>query len=81
MPNIPVRFTRRARTNLRKFQRILESARKRDVNESDTSVIVKDMLSDLLGYDKYEEVTTELAIRGHVLRSRNQDEGAAPLSD
>lgn len=51
------------KTNLRKYQRVLESARKRDVNESDTSVIVKDMLSDLLGYDKYEEVTTELAIR------------------
>lgn len=64
MPNVPSRFIDRARTNLRKYQRILESARKRDVNESDTSVIVKDMLSDLLGYDKYEEVTTELAIRG-----------------
>jgi hypothetical protein len=63
MPNVPARFTDRAKTNLRKYQRILESARKRDVNESDTSVIVKDMLSDLLGYDKYEEVTTELAIR------------------
>lgn len=63
MPTVPTRFSDRARGNLRKYQRILESARKRDVNESDTSVIVKDMLSDVLGYDKYEEVTTELAIR------------------
>lgn len=63
MPTVPVRFSDRARPNLRKYQRILESARKRDVNESDTSVIVKDMLSDLLGYDKYEDVTTELSIR------------------
>ncbi|HYN82233.1 MAG TPA: hypothetical protein VES88_12075 [Gemmatimonadaceae bacterium] len=33
------------------------------MNESDTSVIVKDMLSDILGYDKYEDITTEVAIR------------------
>lgn len=63
MPNVPVRFSERARSALRRFQRVLESARKRDVNESDTSVIVKDMLSDLLGYDKYEDVTTEVAVR------------------
>jgi hypothetical protein len=63
MANISARFADRAKTALRKYQRVLESARKRDVNESDTSVIVKDMLSDLLGYDKYEDVTTEVAVR------------------
>jgi hypothetical protein len=61
--SISARFADRAKTALRKYQRVLESARKRDVNESDTSVIVKDMLSDLLGYDKYEDVTTEVAVR------------------
>lgn len=63
MPAVPSRFAERSKTALRKYQRVLESARKRDVNESDTSVIVKDMLSDVLGYDKYEDVTTELAVR------------------
>jgi len=63
MPSVPVRFDTRAKSALRKYQRILDSARKRDVNESDTSVIVKDMLSDILGYDKYEDITTEVAIR------------------
>lgn len=63
MTLVPSRFEVRAKTGLRKYQRILESARKRDVNESDTSVIVKDMLSDILGYDKYEDITTEVAIR------------------
>ena len=63
MASVPSRFSERAKSALRRYQRVLESARKRDVNESDTSVIVKDMLSDVLGYDKYEDVTTELAVR------------------
>lgn len=63
MAPIPKRFTDRAKPALRRFQKILESARKRDVNESDTSVIVSDMLTDLLGWDKYEDVTTELSVR------------------
>jgi predicted type IV restriction endonuclease len=63
MAKIPARFADRAKAGIRRYQRILESARKRDVNESDTSVIVKDMLSEILGYDKYEDITTEVAIR------------------
>lgn len=61
--SIPKRFVDRAKPALRRYQKILESARKRDVNESDTSVIVSDMLTDLLGWDKYEDVTTELSVR------------------
>lgn len=57
------RFVDRARPALRRYQKVLESARKRDVNESDTSVIVSDILTDVLGYDKYQEVTTELSVR------------------
>ena len=57
------RFVDRAKPALCRYQKILESARRRDVNESDTSVIVSDILTDVLGYDKYEEVTTELSVR------------------
>jgi hypothetical protein len=57
------RFLARARGNLRKYQKALESARSRDVGESDTCVIISDFLADVLGYDKYSEVTTEFAIR------------------
>lgn len=57
------RFLDRAKTNIRRYQKILESARSRDVNESDTVVVVTDFLSDVLGYDKYEDVTTEFAVR------------------
>ena len=60
---IPKRFVDRAKGELRRYQKILTSARTRDVNESDTVVIVADFLSDVLGYDKYEEITTEFAIR------------------
>jgi predicted type IV restriction endonuclease len=60
---ISKRFIDRARPALRKYQRILESARVRDVGESDTAMIVSDFLTDVLGYDKYKDVTTEFAIR------------------
>ena len=64
MAQIPVRVAERLATGLKRFQPILQSARTRDVNESDTSIIVTDTLSDLLGYDKYSEVTREHCIRG-----------------
>ncbi|MHB1326690.1 MAG: type I restriction enzyme HsdR N-terminal domain-containing protein [Gemmatimonadales bacterium] len=57
------RFLDRAKTHLRRYQKILESARARDVNESDTVVIVSDFLADVLGYDKYADLTTEFCIR------------------
>jgi hypothetical protein len=33
------------------------------VNESDTVVIVTDFLAEVLGYDKYAEITTEFSVR------------------
>jgi len=49
---------------LKRYQEILDGAKKRDVSESDTVVIVGDMLADILGYEKYVEVSTEFAVRG-----------------
>ena len=57
------RFVDRARPALRKYQKVLESATARDVGESDTALIVSDILTDVLGYDKYQDVTTEFAVR------------------
>ena len=62
--NIPARAADRLSTGLKRFAPILAAARSRDVNESDTSMIVTDMLAEIYGYDKYSEVTRELAIRG-----------------
>ena len=41
----------------------MTEAKNRDINESDTVVIVADMLADIFGYKKYIEITTEFAIR------------------
>ena len=57
------RFLDRAKANLRRYQKVLESARARDVGESDTCVVISDFLADVLGYDKYSEVTTEFAVK------------------
>ncbi|OIP95327.1 restriction endonuclease subunit R [Candidatus Wirthbacteria bacterium CG2_30_54_11] len=61
---VNAKITARLTERLKRFQPILSSAKARDINESDTVVIVTDILSDLLGYDKYSEITTEHSIRG-----------------
>jgi hypothetical protein len=64
MAAVPKRVAERLAAGLKRYQPILDSARARDVNESDTSMIVSDMLADVFGYDKYTEITRELCIRG-----------------
>jgi hypothetical protein len=61
---IPARVSERLAAGVKRFQPILSSAKSRDVNESDTSMIVADLLAEIFGYDKYSEVTRELCIRG-----------------
>lgn len=64
MPNVPSKVSDRISTCLKRFQPILQSAKTRDVNESDTVIIVTDILSEVFGYDKYAEITSEHAIKG-----------------
>jgi hypothetical protein len=64
MAAVPKRVAERLTAGLKRYQPILDSAKARDVNESDTSMIVSDMLADVFGYDKYNEITRELCIRG-----------------
>jgi hypothetical protein len=49
---------------LKKFQPLVSSAKSRDINESDTVVLLIGILADALGYDRYSEITTEKAIKG-----------------
>ena len=49
MPRIPQKVARRLSLGLKQFQPILESAKSRDLNESDTVVIVTDILSEIFG--------------------------------
>ena len=64
MAAIPARVANRMGAGLKRFQPILAAARTRDVNESDTVVIVTDLLQEIFGYDKYSEITSEHMIRG-----------------
>lgn len=61
---IPAKVSSRITQQLKKYQAVISDARKRDVNESDTALIVADVLADVLGYKKIEEITSEHAIRG-----------------
>lgn len=64
MITVPKKVTDRLSRQIGRFQKVLRSARGRDVNESDTVTIITDMLADVFGFDKYAEVTSEQAIRG-----------------
>ena len=60
----PKRVADRLEKSVAKFQQVLQDAKNRDVSESNTALIISDMLAELFGYDKYLEVTSELEIKG-----------------
>lgn len=64
MSKLNTKLTERLVSGVKRFQPILSSAKARDVNESDTVIIITDMLYYIFGYDKYSEITSEHAIRG-----------------
>ncbi|MDG4477070.1 type I restriction enzyme HsdR N-terminal domain-containing protein [Thiovibrio frasassiensis] len=64
MATIPKRAEDRIKAGIKAFAKVIEGAKARDVNESDTVTIVVDMLSTICGYDKYTEITSEYVIRG-----------------
>lgn len=49
---------------IKRFSKPLQDLVQRDANEGDTRLLVTDFLCDGLGYDKYEDLTTEFAVRG-----------------
>jgi len=62
--SMPKRVSDRLTRSVGKFQQVLKIAKDRDVNESDTVSIIKDMLAEVFGYDKYIDITSEFAVRG-----------------
>ena len=64
MSKVPAVTLKRLNSAVPKFKKILEQAKERDVNESDTVTIVTDMLEEIFGFDKYSEITREFAIQG-----------------
>ncbi len=49
---------------LKRYQPIVRKLAERDISEADTVTVIKDMLADIFGYDKYAELTSEQQIRG-----------------
>lgn len=49
---------------LKRYQPIVRKLAERDISEADTVTVIKDMLTDIFGYDKYTELTSEQQIRG-----------------
>jgi predicted type IV restriction endonuclease len=61
---VPDKLAEPIKKGIGKYSKILDQAIKRNINESDTSNLVYDMLGEVLGYDKFLEITTEYRIRG-----------------
>jgi hypothetical protein len=61
---VPKKVEERIKKYLPKFQKVLESAKLRDINESDTVQLITDMLEEVFGFAKFVEITSELQIRG-----------------
>jgi hypothetical protein len=64
MAKIPKKFSDRVAQRLKHYQGITAAQRTRDVSEADTVTVIKDILADIFGYDKYSELTSEQQIRG-----------------
>jgi hypothetical protein len=54
----------RVKVAVRRFARPLTDLTARDANEGDTRLLVTDFLCGGLGYDKYEDLTTEYQVKG-----------------
>ena len=63
MAKIPSKVESRIKDALRRFQPVVEQAKSRDIGEADTSTLVKDILAEVFGYDKYSEITAEYQIK------------------
>jgi hypothetical protein len=61
---ISKRSAERAVSGLKRLLPIIEQQKTRDVSEADTVTLVKDVMAEAFGFDKYTELTSEHAIRG-----------------
>jgi hypothetical protein len=64
MLKIPKKTAENLQQKIKKFQPIVTGIKARDVSEADTVTVIKDILAELFGYDKYLELTSEQQIRG-----------------
>lgn len=79
MITISAKIKDRISAGIKKFQPIITKAQAADINESDTVTIITDMLCDIFGYDKYENVTSEFAIKKTFCDLAIKLDGKVPL--
>ncbi len=75
MVKIPHKIQERIKAALRRFKPLLNAARERDAGRADTSTLALDLLSELFGYDRYSEITSELDNKESVFDFSIQTEG------
>lgn len=63
MATISAKVKTRLIEGIKRFKPIVTRAKDKDVNESDTVAIIMDILSEVFGYDKYSDITSEFAIK------------------
>ena len=59
--NIPKRVCDRLVSGMKQMRPIIEQQKTRDVSEADTVTLVKDLLAEIFGFDKWAELTGEHA--------------------
>lgn len=64
MLKIPKKVVERFAGALKGYQAVVADLKARDVSEADTVTVVKDILADVFGFNKYVELTSEQQIRG-----------------
>lgn len=64
MPKWEQQARERIQTAIKRVAKPIESLKERDAVEADTRLLVTDVLCDVLGYDKYEDLTAEYQVKG-----------------
>jgi hypothetical protein len=64
LPKWEAESREQVRAGIRRFAKPLNDLIERDANEGDTRMLVNRILTDVLGYDEFAELTTEYAVKG-----------------
>lgn len=64
MPKWEAEAREHVRANMRRYVKPLREMLDRDANEGDTRLLITDMLCELFGYDKFNDLTTEYQVKG-----------------
>ena len=79
MARISNKIQERIKAGLRRFKPLLKAARERDANRADTATLVLDLMSELFGYDRYSEITSELDKKESVFDFSIQTDGQSRM--